>query len=292
MLEPHPLKVDKRQLRRGFETAARTYDAVAVLQHEIGRRLLNRLDLVKLDPKRILDVGAGTGRACKALGEKYRPARVVALDIALSMLQHTRAQCGRFRRPALVCADAEDLPIGANCVDLIYSNAMLQWCNDLAHTFAEFHRVMAPGGLLMFTTFGPDTLKELRQSWTVADGYTHVNVFVDMHDVGDALVGAGFADPVMDMEIITLTYRDLGKLMQELKLLGAGNNTLARPRGLTGKQRLQRVYAAYEQFRTPEGILPATYEVVYGHAWKQEFPSSTAQAGSEVQIPVGTLKGR
>lgn len=183
------------------------------------------------------------------------------------MLHQNKRRCGRFRRPRLICADAEILPLIDAGIDLIYSNLTLQWCNDLEQTLWEFQRVMAPGGLLTFTTFGPDTLQELRSSWSETDRFNHVNAFYDMHDIGDLLIRAGFADPVMDMEMMRLTYTDGMQLMRELKLIGAQNRTQGRPRGLTGKLRLRRLLQAYEAFRTEEGVLPATYEVIYGHAW-------------------------
>jgi malonyl-CoA O-methyltransferase len=164
-----------------------------------------------------------------------------------------------------VCADAERLPFADGAVDLILSNLMLQWC-DPDHAFAEFRRVLAPNGLLSFTSLGPDTLRELRSAWKAADSHTHVNQFIDMHDVGDALVRAGFASPVLDVERYTLTYLDVRRVAADLKATGARNSTMGRPRGLTGRRKLEALEVAYETFRR-DGRLPATYEVVYGHAW-------------------------
>jgi len=188
------------------------------------------------------------------------------LDIALPMLEHTRKRGRWLRRPRCICADAERLPFADSRFDLVFSNLMLQWCVELEAVFAELQRVLRPGGLLLFTSFGPDTLSELRGSWQQVDGYSHVNAFPDMHDVGDALVRARFADPVMDVERITVTYPDVWKLMRELKQIGAHNVTAGRPRGLTGKARMQRLVGAYEQYRS-QGVLPASYEIVNGHAW-------------------------
>jgi len=265
-MQPVDQMPDKMQARRSFESAAAAYDQAAALQQEVGQRLTQRLDLVKMQPDRILDLGSGTGHCIPDLFVRYKKAQVVALDIALPMLEHARKRGRWLRRPRCICADAERLPFADSRFDLVFSNLMLQWCVELEAVFAELQRVLRPGGLLLFTSFGPDTLSELRGSWQQVDGYSHVNAFPDMHDVGDALVRARFADPVMDVERITVTYPDVWKLMRELKQIGAHNVTAGRPRGLTGKARMQRLVGAYEQYRS-QGVLPASYEIVNGHAW-------------------------
>jgi malonyl-CoA O-methyltransferase len=279
--------IDKRRARRNFEQAAGSYDSAAVLQREIADRLIERLDYVRLEPRRILDLGAGTGYAVDAMHRRYRKARVVALDFAHGMLVQARRRGSWLRRPLCVCADAESLPLGDGAVDLIVSNATFQWCIDLDRTFSECLRVLRPGGLLMFTTFGPDTLKELRQAWAKVDGASHVSPFLDMHDIGDALVRSRFADPVMDTERMTLTYGDARDLMRDLKVLGAANATLDRPRGLTGRSRIAALADAYETHRS-EGRLPASYEVVYGHAWVPE----QKPASGGIAVPVSAIGRR
>lgn len=271
-----PPQFDKRLLRRSFERAATSYDEAAVLQHEVCRRMDERLDLIKLQPALILDAGCGTGNALPALRARYPQGRVIALDLAFTMLQQARRRGGTSwwrsllqQRPAALCADIEYLPLATGSVDLVWSNLALQWMNEPERAFAEFHRVLAPGGLLMFSTFGPDTLKELRAAYSGVDRHTHVSRFVDLHDIGDMLVQRGFGDPVMDMEPFTLTYSDVRTLMRELKAIGAHNVTRERPPGLTGRARLAAVAAAYEDLRR-DGTLPATFEVVYGHAWKPQ----------------------
>ncbi|MCP4127392.1 MAG: methyltransferase domain-containing protein, partial [Gammaproteobacteria bacterium] len=185
--------IDKQQACSSFSRAAERYDEVAVLQRETGQRLVERLDLMLIEPKVILDVGSGTGVATAELAKRYKKAQIVALDFAFPMLLKARKRGSWLRRPRCVCADLEHLPFADGSVDLIYSNAALQWSNDLEHTFGEFMRVLRPGGLVAFTTFGPDTLKELRMAWSEADGGSHVSQFLDMHDVGDALVSSQFA---------------------------------------------------------------------------------------------------
>lgn len=262
-----PWLLDKRKTRLGFERAAGSYDANAVLQREIGSRLLERLDFIKMQPQTVLDVGCGTGVLTEALLKRYKKARVIGVDVAQAMVAQTCQRGSWWRRPAGVCADAQHLPFPAHSADMLVSNLMLQWCNDLPTVFREWVRVLRPEGLLMFATFGVDTLQELRASWSQVDNFTHTSRFVDMHDVGDALLQAGFRDPVVDMEMLTLTYSEVRGLLRDLKGIGANNATVGRNQGLTGKARLQAFLQAYEQFRLADGRYPATYEVIYGHAW-------------------------
>ena len=268
------LLLDKRQVRRAFERAAARYEGAAVLQHEVCRRMLDRLAYINVEPKAILDAGSGTGNAHGVLTRRYPRVPIVALDLALGMLREGRARRRWWQtlpglRPELhaVCGDIEQLPLANEAVGLAWSNLTLQWMNDLPRAFRDLYRVLAPGGLLMFSTFGPDTLKELREAYRGTDAHTHVNRFVDMHDIGDMLVAARYADPVMDMEPFTLTYPDVRTLMRDLKAIGAHNVTRGRATGLTGKSALEAVTRNYEALRR-DGKLPATFEVVYGHAWK------------------------
>ncbi len=284
-------RIDKAWTRRSFAHAADTYDRAAALQREVGAQLLERLDLVKLQPTRVLDLGSGTGDISHALLRRYRKARVVSLDIAFTMAQRSRRRGGWLRRPTAVCADAERLPFADHSFELLISNLMLQWCQDLDRAFAEFRRVLAPGGLLLFTTFGPDTLKELRHSWRQVDDHTHVNAFLDMHDIGDALLRAGLAEPVMDVERMAVTYQDVRGLMRDLKELGAHNVTAGRNHALTGPRKLQRMLQAYEGFRQ-DGRLPASYEVVHGHAWSVPRAQSQVTRDGEVRIPLDALRRR
>ena len=274
-----PHRLDRAQIRRSFERAARRYDEVAVLQARVRERLVARLDLVKLEPALVLDLGCGTGHAADALARRYPRARVLALDLAEAMLRTARRR-HRFRRPAaLVCGDLSRLPLPAASANLVFCNLALQWCDDLDAALAELLRVLKPRGLLSFTTFGPDTLKELRAAWAEADAGVHVHDFLDMHDIGDALVRAGFAEPVLDVEMYTLTYADSRAVLRDLEAVGARNASVDRPRGLTGRRRFADFEAAYERFRR-DGVLPATYEVVYGHAWK--VPPKKAADGRSV----------
>jgi malonyl-CoA O-methyltransferase len=257
--------LDNSWVRRSFDRASSSYDAAAVLQAEVRTALLERLDLTDLSPRLAVDAGAGTGHASRALKRRYPRAQVLALDTSLGMLRAAGKQQSWLRRFARVCADAEHLPLPDGSVDLIVSNLMLQW-NDLDTVLAEFRRVLAPRGFLSFTTFGPDTLRELRAAWRQVDSQARVIQFIDMHDIGDALVRAGFAAPVLDVDRYTLSYTDVRGLAADLKAIGAHNATSNRPRGLTTPRKFAAMQAAYETHRR-DGRLPATYEVVFGQAW-------------------------
>lgn len=283
-----PPALDKAKARRSFGRAADAYDAVAVLQHEIGRRMLERLDTIRITPRVIVDIGCGTGVASGALLKRYPKADVVALDFALPMLAHARRRGRWLRRPRCVCADLDQLPLAADSADLVFANAAIQWSADPLQAFAGIARVLRPGGLVLFSSFGPDTLHELRAAWAAVDERPHVHPFVDMHDYGDMLMHAGFADPVMDVERMTLTYRDAMQLMREIKLIGAGNASPGRQRGLVGRQRIAAVCDAYERFRDRDGRLPVSYEVVHGHAWA----SAQQRVGDEARVSVDVLRSR
>lgn len=282
--------LDKRRVRQAFGHAAGSYDTAAVLQREIADRLLARLDLVRLVPATVADIGAGTGYCAARLERRYRSAIVVALDLAPAMLVQARRQRRWFSRQRFVCGDAERLPLATGSMDMILSNLALQWC-DPDTAFREFARVLRPGGLLMFTSFGPDTLRELRAAWRSVDSDAHVHDFIDMHDLGDALVRAGFAEPVMDVERFTLTYADVKSVLHDLKRIGAHNAAATRPHALTGKARFRRFVAAYEAMQQ-EGRIPATYEAVYGHAWAPAVRTSIRRDDGTVAVPVDTLRRR
>jgi malonyl-CoA O-methyltransferase len=288
------LGIDPAVVRDSFSRAAASYDAAAVLQAQVRNELLDRLQLVRLQPSVVIDLGAGTGHATLELKKRYRSAQVIAADLAEGMLREAGRRQTLLRRFDRLGADAAALPLRDASVDLFFSSLMLQWCPDPDAVLREIRRVLKPGGLLTFTTLGPDTLVELRRAWAAADaGNPHVNTFFDMHDLGDALVRAGLAEPVMDVERCTLTYADVRSLMRDLKAIGAHNAASGRPKGLTGKGTLGRMIAAYETFRRDDGKLPATYEVVYGQAWGPVGPIRTKlpQHG-EVRVPIKNIGRR
>ena len=282
--------VDARQVRRNFARAAAGYDAVAVLQREIASRMLERLDYVKIEPRCVIDLGCGTGGSLAALGERYPRSGILGVDASEAMLRVGNRQRSRLRwmlpflrgprAASLLAANAQALPLKAGTAGLVWSNLMLHWLPDPLAVFREAHRVLETGGLLMFSTFGPDTLKELRACFS--DGHEHTQRFVDMHDYGDMLLECGFSDPVMDAERLTMTYPSLDGLFRELRQNGAACAMPGRRRGLMGHREWQDMCDAYEKLRS-EGRLPVSFEVVHGHAWKGA-PKQTADGRAVIRF--------
>ena len=268
--------IDVRAATWRFERAAPTYWEVAVLAREVERRMAGRLDYLRHDPQWVLDAGCGPGEGLGLLRKRYPKASLIGVDIAQAMTRsarQARTLLGRVRDLVSgvachhVCADFARLPLAPASVAMVWSNLALAWMADPLPALSELARVLAPRGLLMFSTYGPDTLKELRGAFAGVDGYGHVHRFMDMHDLGDMLVAAGFADPVMDMEIVTLAYTGVGALVRDLRLSGQSNVEAGRRRGLMAPDAWAKMTAAYEASRR-DGRLPATFEIVYGHAWK------------------------
>lgn len=284
-----PYLLDRADVRSAFDRASSRYDDIAIIDSRVREEMLSRLDLVKLSPAVILDVGCGTCGWAAALLKRFRRSRLLALDISTGMLNQAQRRKPWFRKLHAICADGAALPIADNSVDLICSSLMLPWCNDPDLVFREFRRVLTPGGLLTFATLGPDTLGELRNAWRAADDHVHVNRFIDMHDIGDALVRAGLAEPVLDVDQYRLNYDTVDQLMRDLKAIGANNINAGRSRGLTSRQRLRAVESAYDKVRE-DGRLPVTVEVVYGQAWGPV--QLRREDRDEVTVPVGAIGRR
>ena len=283
---------DPKHVRRAFSRAASSYHAAAALQQEVGKRLIESLDYLEdKQPQVVLDVGSGPGHASAAMKKRWPKAQVIALDLALPMLAEAKKQAGWWRPFSRLCADAAALPLADNSVDVIHSNLCLQWVEDLPAVFAGFRRVLKPGGLLVCSTFGPDTLVELREAFAQADDdAAHVSRFVQIAQFGDALMMAGFRDPVLDRDLFTLTYDDLPALMRELKAMGATNAMQQRRHSLTGRGRFAAAREAYEPLRRADGKLPSSWEVIYAHAWAPEPGAPIREHGHDVAaVPLSAI---
>jgi len=279
-------------VRRHFDQAAEQYDAHAIVQREIADRLLDHLEGLILEPVNIVDVGCGTGYCTRTLKRKFPRAKVTGIDLAPAMIREAKKHNRWFgRNPEYETGDAQALMLADNSVDLVFSNLAIQWC-DPDRVFTEFNRVLKPGGLLLLSSFGPDTLLELRQAWAAVDTREHVHTFIDMHDLGDAMARNGLAGPVLDVDRLQMEYGSVADILRDLKGIGAQNLAPDRPRGLMGKSHFRHFREAYESMGET-GRLPVTYEAVYAHAWASQslnrpgkpgetpvpFPSSTREAG-------------
>jgi len=284
--------LDKRKVAKSFSRAASTYEEVAVVQQAVLTEHLDRLSFAKIEPKVILDLGSGTGTGAQKLSSHYKKSRVIALDIAQGMLQEHRRKLPRFRNKTdLICADLDNLPLENNSIDLVFSNLAVQWSNDLHQVIKELQRVLRTGGLLSFTTVGPDTLRELRDAWNSIGADDHVHDFHDMHEIGDALISNGFGAPVLDVDRYTLTYPDVKSMLSDLKRLGSTNASSERSRGMMGREMIDNLYEAFEKQRQV-GKLLLTYEIVYGHAWIPAEDTRPQDGSTVAHFPVSEIKRR
>jgi len=258
--------LNRRDVRRRFDRAAAQFDGVDFVHARTRNGLLDRLTPMVIEPRTILDLGAGTGTATRALSRRFRRAQVVALDLSHNMLKQTRRKQGWFSRTSTVQADAAALPFADRSFDVVFANLLLPWVGDPAQTFAEVSRVLVKDGVFLFATLGPDSLSEVRRAWASVDSGVHVNLFPDMHDIGDAAVHAGLRDPVLDVDRLVVTYTNAGSLFRELTAMGARNSLSRRDRSLSAAKRVSAMIAALDSLRDG-GTLALELEFVFGHCW-------------------------
>lgn len=296
---------DPRQVRAHFGRAAASYDAAAALQREIASRLLELLDHYSdpsrhgRAPERVLDLGSGTGHATRAIRRHWPKAQVLMLDHALPMLREARRrrhwrECLQPRLPAL-CADARALPLADASIDVVFSNVCVQWIDDLPALFGELRRVLRPGGLLLLSSFGEATLHELRAAFASADDHPHVSPFATLAMLGDALVAAGFRDPVLERDVLVERVPDLAALMRHLRALGATNALRGRRGSLTGRSRFARAEAAYRALAAADAdaSLPVSWETLLAMAWAPPVGTPIRRDGrDEVRVPVSAIPVR
>ncbi len=279
-----PAMKHRQTVAQRFNKIAESYDQASIIALETGRRLLDRLHYIKLQAGTILDLGCATGYCAEHLQAQFPDATVMGIDIAHNMLQQVTT--------ARTCADAASLPIKSGTIDLVISNLLLPWCDDIGQVIGEIKRVLSPQGSFLLTTYGPDTLKELRTSWATVDQYTHTQDFYDMHDIGDALLQCGFTDPVVDMENITIRYRAVESLLKDLHESGSQNLSAKKRRTLTGRNHWQQFIKAYQDQADNEGRFPASYEIIYAHAWQSQPKQKQSADGSEISIPIESIGRR
>lgn len=282
--------LDPNIIRAAFNRAAHTYNQHDLLQKEIANRLLSRLDFIRIDPKVILDCGARSGYLSNQLKERFPKAKIISLDYAEALLQQNKAsQQSIFK----VCAWPLQIPLREQSVDLIISNLLLHWITDVPACLYEWKKLLQPDGLTLFSMLGVDTLAELHASFAAVSTKAHIHQFTDMHEVGDALLAQRWQDPVVDNEIITIHYQSVLQLINDLKKTGAHNARQDRNRGLMGKRLWQRMINYYEQWAADQGLsrIPATFEVIYGHAWQNMINPNYKDESSEFLFPITSLRG-
>lgn len=284
--------LDPVAIDRAFARAAARYDSHAILQRDVGARLRERLEYLREPPARVLDLGGGTGRDAAELRRRFPRAEVILLDRSVPMLRRARARLGWWRPLRRACADAAALPLADASMDLVVSNLMLPWVADVPAVLGEFRRVLRPGGMLLLSTCGPGTLAELRDAWATADPAPHVHGFAALATLGDALLAAGFRDPVAEVDRWTLTYPDVRALLRDLRACGSTNADPGRRRTLGGRTRLAALEAAYET-RRRDGVLPATVEVITAQAFGPDpgQPRRGRDGGELAAIPLDALRG-
>ena len=293
--------IDMRHVRRVFSHPTRVAES-DFLRREIAQRMHERLALIKIQPRQVLDAGCGEGADLPLLQQYYTDAQVLGIDASPAMLDIARKRqadasssmqrllskllpaslAAQARGASVLCADFAQLPLAPNSADLVWSNLALHWHPQPDRVFAEWRRVLRVDGLLMFSCFGPDTFKEIRAAFAEADSTPHALPFVDMHDFGDMLVNAGFSTPVMDMEVITVTYSSVEKLLADVRAWG-GNPLADRQKGLTGRHAWKRMRDALEGKRRSDGKIPLTFEIIYGHAFRP-VPKTTSSGESIIRL--------
>lgn len=281
------MMIVQNEISKAFHKQAAMYEQAAIVQQEIGNRLFDRLQYLRINPLRILDLGCGSGQFSKKLSVLFPKAKVVGLDIAHGMLLQAKQKHSWRRKWPLVRGDMHALPFANGQFDLVFANQVIHWGHSLLQVFRELNRVLATNGCLMFTTLGPDTFKELKTAWSGVGEHAHVNEFMDMHDLGDQILSERFLDPVMDMEYLSLHYGSFNQLIHSLKMQGVININPQRNHGLTGKSAWRQFQQNFDLLKTEQGKYPLTYEIVYGHAWKGMQTKS--DKGIETVVPISSI---
>ena len=277
-------------LRRAHGRAAATLDSEGFLHREARQRLLDRLQWISMQPSLVIDLGSGTGAALAALSSRFPGATLLAADHARAMLSAARRRDRLPSQARMVCAAAERLPLADASADLVWSNLMLAYCPDPRPVIAEARRVLRARGLFSFTTLGRGSFAELGEAWAQADDFVHVAAQPDMHDLGDLLVRGGFSEPVLDTEVVTVTYTSLADLARDLRSVAAINRSSRRNPGLTGRGVAKRLRAALEKRRDPSGRFAITIELIFAQAWVgAEQP---AAGRDDIEVPLSAIVRR
>lgn len=280
--------IDTSAVRARFNRVASCYESASFIEERLAADLLNRLNFMSLAPKTILDLGTGTGRCARAMAQRYPEANIVGVDFASAMIEQAQHE-HNSGNIIYSLADAHVLPFAPDSFDLVISNALFPFIADIDTVFQQVQKILTKRGCFIFTTFGPDTLYELRHTWSMISDAPHVLPFMDMHDVGDALIASGLVEPLLDRDTLTVTYQDVSKMFLELKNAGLTNCLTDREKGLLGKNTYKKLLTTYP-FDTSKNCYPVTLEVIYGLAWQSEQLIQQTVHGNEIHIPVSSLR--
>jgi len=271
--------INKSLKRIIFDRAAKTYDEFAVLQHQIIDNLVDRLEFVKIDPKLIMDLGSGTCRAGQLLQRKYKKTKIINLDFSENMLLQGQIKNKNFlqwvrrKKDMYICSDFEKLPFAKNIFDMVWSSSSIQWASDIDQLLKGVFNALKPGGLFILSSFGPETLVELNQISKKIFNKSTTSHFIDMHDLGDLLLNLGFQNPVLDREIFVMTYQHPSDLFKDLKRIGATSGNMDDFKGMKSRGYLEKIINEYSNYKK-DNLYPASYEVIYAHAWKPDITES------------------
>jgi len=274
----------KENLCQYFDRIAANFSDYSFLQNEIGIRLFERMEMMNINPNRVLEVGCADGYLTRLIAQKFPKAKIMAFDISSQMIKNAKQGQGFFSPIKFKQADPEQLPMNNNSMDLVVSNLAYDYCVEPKKMLLEFNRVLKPGGLLLLSAFGPDSLMELRQSWLQIDPKAQFKAFIDMHIIGDQIQAAQFKNTLMDRDLIQLKYQTLKGLLQELKAAGGQNLHSKRSKGLWGKKAFKNYEKQMERLRTEDGQLTVTCELVFGHAWKNKDASTADYHTYQVKL--------
>ena len=258
--------LDSKHVRRRFERAAASFDDADFVHAATREGLLARLQPLVVDASTVMDLGSATCGASQALSKRFRRAHVISVDLAHAMLRQGYKKRAWFSRSSFVQATAAALPFSEQSVDVVFANLLLPWVDDPNQVFSEIARVLRKGGVFAFATLGPDSLLEIRRAWSDVDNHEHVNRFLDMHDLGDGLVNAGFADPVLDVDRLSISYDSVEKLFADLTAMGGRNSLQQRNHSLVGKQRFRQMTESLRSSGS-DGKITLDLELVFGHCW-------------------------
>lgn len=272
-----------KALKKALNQSAKTYDANAKVANLTGGTLIERLQILKINPKKILDIGAGTGQLAEHLNKLYPTASIYNLDLAEQRLQISK----RNEHRLAICTDMHTLPFIDECFDLITTNLCWHWINNVSQTISEAHRVLKPNGAIVLASLGPDSLHELKTAFAEVSAHAHISPFLDMHDLGDALLKAGFADPVIDVEYINLELQNLQQLFDMLKNTGESNYLTTRHQGLHNKNLIEKVKAVYQKHQKTQTPY-ATIEIIFAYAWRKDKPQKLIN--NEIHIPISKIR--